>query len=249
VLLENKVAVVYGAGGPIGGAVARTFAAEGAQVFLAGRTKSKLDTVADEIRSNGGVAYTAVVDALHERAVDEYVDSLVEQAGHLDISFNLIGYSDVQEPLTEISLEDFTRPITIAVRTQFLTTRAAARYMLRRGSGVILAFGGGGPQTLPGLGGFKVALDAMEGLRRQWACELGPYGIRVITLKTGGIPETLPDDVPGRDEIIAGIQQAALLNRTATLADVGNVAAFVASDRAGTITAADINISCGAIMD
>lgn len=248
-LLENKVAVLYGAGGPIGGAVARAFAREGARVFLASRTKAKLDKVADEIRSNGGVADTAVVDALDEPTVDEYVDAVVEQAGYIDISFNLISYGGVQEPLTEISVEDFTRPITTAMRTQFLTTRAAARHMIRRGSGVILAFGGSGPHTLPGLGGFKVSLDAIEGLRRQWACELGPHGIRVVTLKTGGVPETLPDTFPGRDEIIAGIQQATLLNRTATLADVGNVAAFVASDRARTMTASTVNISCGAIMD
>src|SRR3989440_1892364 len=248
-LLENKVAVIYGAGGPIGGAVARAFAREGARVFLAGRTLAKLDTVANEIRSTGGSASTIVVDATDEQAVDSCVDAVVEQAGSLDISFNLISYGDVQQPLTEIAVEDFTRPIMTAMRTHFLTTRAAARHMVRRGLGVILAFGGSGPHTLPGLGGFKVALDAVEGLRRQWACELGPHGIRVVTLKTGGVPETLPDTFPGRDEIIAGIQQAALLKRTATLADVGNVAAFVASDRARTMTAATVNISCGAIMD
>jgi len=248
-LLENKVAAIYGAGGPIGGAVARAFSREGARVYLAGRTMSKLDTVADDIRANGGVANTAVVDALDERAVDEYVDAVVAEAGYIDVSFNLIGYADVQEPLTELSVEDFTRPITTAMRTQFLTTRAAARHMIPRGSGVILAFGGGGAKTLPGLGGFKVALDAIEGLRRQWACELGPHGIRVVTLKTGGVLETLPDDFPGRDEIVTGIQEAALLNRTATLADVGDVAAFVASDLARTITATDVNISCGALMD
>jgi 3-oxoacyl-[acyl-carrier protein] reductase len=248
-LLEHKVAVIYGAGGSIGGAVVRAFAREGAGVFLAGRTKAKLDKVADEIRSNGGVADTAVVDALDERTVDEYVDAVVAQAGSIDISFNLIGYGDVQEPLTEISVEDFIRPITTAMRTQFLTTKAAARHMVRRGSGVILAFGGDGPHTRPGLGGFKVALDAIEGLRRQWACELGPHGIRVITLKTGGVPESLPDTETGRAEIIAGIEQATLLKRTATLADVGNVAAFVASDQARTMTATEVNISCGAIMD
>jgi 3-oxoacyl-[acyl-carrier protein] reductase len=174
-LLENKVAVIYGAGGPIGGAVARAFAREGARVFLAGRTRSKLDAVAEAIRSDGGVADAAVVDALDERAVDDYVDAVVEQAGHLDISFTLISYGDVQKPLLEISVEDFTRPITMAMRTHFLTTRAAARHMVRRGSGVILTFGGSGPHTLAGLGGFKVALDALEGLRRQWACELGRY--------------------------------------------------------------------------
>jgi enoyl-[acyl-carrier-protein] reductase (NADH) len=121
--------------------------------------------------------------------------------------------------------------------------------MVRRGSGVILAFGGDGAQTLAGLGGFKVALDAIEGLRRQWACELGPNGIRVVTLKTGGVPESMPDSMAGRDEISAAIQKATLLKRAATLADVGNVAAFVASDQARTITATEVNISCGALVD
>jgi NAD(P)-dependent dehydrogenase (short-subunit alcohol dehydrogenase family) len=248
-LLKDKVAVIYGAGGPIGGAVARAFAREGARVFLAGRTQAKLDKVADEIRRNSGVVDTALVDALDERAVDEYVNAVVEQAGRLDISFNLIGYGDVQQPLVEISVEDFMQPITNAMRSHFLTARAAARHMVRRGSGVILAFGGNGPQTLPGLGGFKVALDAIEGLRRQWAYELGQHGIRVITLKTGGVPESISDTFAGKNEIAAGIQKSTLLNRAATLADVGNVAAFVASDQARTMTATDVNISCGAIMD
>jgi 3-oxoacyl-[acyl-carrier protein] reductase len=247
-LLENKVAVIYGAGGSIGGAVARTFAREGAMVFLAGRTQAKLDKVAGEIRAEGDRA-EAVVDALDEQAVDKFVEAVVAQAGQIDISFNLISYGDVQEPLMEISAENFAQPIMTAARTQFLTTRAAARHMVQRGSGVILSFGGGGPQTQPGLGGFKVALDAVESLRRQWACELGPHGIRVLTLKTGGVPETLPDPFPGRDEIIASIQQATLLKRAATLEDVGNVAAFVASDLARTMTATEVNISCGALVD
>lgn len=239
-LMENKVAVIYGAGGSIGGAVARAFAREGARVFLAGRTEATLDEVADEIRSNGGAADTAIVDALDEQAVDEFVDAVVEEAGSIDVSFDLISYGDVQEPLTEISVEEFTRPITTAMLTQFLTTRAAARHMIGRESGVILYFGGDGPQTLPGLGGFKIALDGVEGLRRQWAVELGPHGIRVVTLKTGGVPEFIPDTVPEWDEIVADIREATLLNRTATLADMGDVAAFVASDRAHTMTATEI---------
>jgi NAD(P)-dependent dehydrogenase (short-subunit alcohol dehydrogenase family) len=248
-LLENKVAVIYGAGGPIGGAVARAFAREGASVFLAGRTTAKLDTVANDIRARGGVADTAVVDALDARAVDAYVDAVAAQARSIDISFNVIALGDVQVPLTEISVEDFTQPIMNAMRTHFLTTKAAARHMVERGSGVILAFGGGGPQTQPGLGGFKVALDAIEGLRRQWAVELGPRGIRVVTLKTGGVPESIPDSFAEKDEITASIEQETLLGRAATLADVGNVAAFVASDLARTITATEVNISCGAIVE
>jgi 3-oxoacyl-[acyl-carrier protein] reductase len=248
-LLEKNVAVIYGAGGSIGGAVARAFAREGARLFLASRTKAKLDKVADEIRSNGGMADTALVDALDEQAVDEFVHAVVEQAGHIDISFNLISYGDVQKPLMEISVEDFMHPITNAMRTHFLTTSAAARHMIPRGSGVILAFGGSGPQTLPGLGGFKVALDALEGLRRQWALELGANGIRVVTLKTGGVPESISDTFPEKEEIAAGIKGATLLKRAATLADVGSVAAFVASDLARTMTSSEVNISCGAIVD
>ncbi|EYF08185.1 SDR family NAD(P)-dependent oxidoreductase [Chondromyces apiculatus] len=248
-LLENKIAVIHGAGGQIGGAVARAFAREGARVFVAGRTRAKLDRLVEEIRDQGGVAEAAVVDALDERQVDRYVDGVAEKAGHLDVSFNVIGYHDVQEPLMTISLDHFLQPINSAMRTQFLTTRAAARHMIQRRSGVILAFGGGGPQTLPGLGGFKISLDAVEGLRRQWACELGEHGIRVVTLKTGGVPESIPDSFSEKATIASGIEQGTLLKRAATLADVGNVAAFVASDLARTLTATEVNISCGAIVD
>ena len=191
-LLENKVAVIYGGGGAIGAAAARAFAREGAQVFLAGRTPEKMEAVAADIRAKGGVVETAVLDALDQKAVEAFLAGVVHQAGRIDISFNVIGVGDVQRPLMDLAVEEFLQPIAVTTRTQFITTRAAAAYMICQGSGVILTYGGGGPQTLPGLGGFKVALDAMESLRRQWACELGEHGIRVITLKTGGIPEFDP---------------------------------------------------------
>lgn len=114
---------------------------------------------------------------------------------------------------------------------------------------MILMFGGGGTQTLPGLGGFKVALDAMEGIRRQWACEVSPHGIRVVTIVSGGVAEGIPDDFPAKEEISAALRESTLLGRTATLDDVAHVAAFVASDRARTMTSATVNISCGAIVD
>lgn len=192
---------------------------------------------------------TFVVDALDERRVDKFTSAVADQTGRLDISFNLIPHGDAQEPLTTISVEGFLRPVANALQCHFLPARAAARHMIRRGSGVILAFGGDGPQTLPGLGGFKVALDAIESLRRQWACEPGQYGIRFVTLKTGGVPESLPVDFDDADKITAGIVEATLLMTAATVADVGNIAAFVASDLARTMTAAEADISCGALMD
>lgn len=248
-MLRGKTALIYGAGGPVGAAAAKTFAAEGATIYLAGRTQARLDKVARDIGEAGGTAHTAVVDALDETQVDEFVDGVAKKAKRIDITFNLISYGDIQQPLMEIAAEDFAQPIINAVRTHFLTTRAAARHMIRQRSGVVLMFGGSGPQTLRGLGGFKVALDAMEGLRRQWALELGKHGIRVVTLVTGGIVETIPWQMESREEIVRDITAAAHLNRTATLEDVGNVAAWIASDKAGAITDATVNISSGAIVD
>jgi 3-oxoacyl-[acyl-carrier protein] reductase len=247
-MLENKVAVIYGAGS-IGRAVAQAFVREGAQVFLGSRSKDKFDILTNEMSAAGGAVETRVIDAYDQAAVDAYVDSIVAQTGRLDISFNLISVGDVQKPLMDLSADDFLQPITNTMRTQFLTTHAAARHMIKQGSGVILAFGGGGPQTIAGMGGYKVSLDALESLRRQWSVELGPHGIRVVTLKTGGILESISEDFPQRDELVAALTEPTLLKRTATLADVGNVAAFVASDLARSLTATDVNISCGAIID
>jgi len=104
-LLEGKIAVIYGGGGGIGGGVARAFAREGAKVHLAGRTLQSLEAVAEKVRADGGVAETAQVDALDERAVDEHADAVAASAGGIDISFNLIGLGDVQgTPLAEMSL-------------------------------------------------------------------------------------------------------------------------------------------------
>lgn len=250
-LLEDKNAVIYGGGGAIGGAVARAFAREGARVFLAGRTLAKLEEVAGEIRSEGGMADAAEVDALDERAVDEHADAVAAEAGGIDISFNLISHGDVQgTALAEMSLADFERPIVTAVRTMFLTSRAAARHMIRQNGGVVLVFGGSGePLRDYYLGGLQVAFEALESMRRQLASELGAHGVRVVTLRTGGVPETIPAGVDGRERIVGDIETMTMLGRAATLEDVGNVAAFVASDRARTMTAATANISCGALVD
>jgi len=250
-MLENKNAVIYGAGGAIGSAVARAFAREGAKVHLAGRTLESLEEVAQEIRSTGGVAETAQVDAIDEQIVNEHADALAASAGGIDISFNLISVGDVQgTPLAEMPLEDFERPIMTAVRTQFLTSRAAARHMISQGSGVILFFGGyGDPVPDYYIGGFQVALNAMESLSRQLASELGGHGIRAVTLQTGGVPETVPEGFDGREVITEMIVGQTMLGRAATPEDVGNVAAFAASDHASTMTATALNISCGAIID
>jgi 3-oxoacyl-[acyl-carrier protein] reductase len=249
-LLERKNAVIYGGGGTIGGAVARAFAREGATVHLAGRTSAKLDQVAREIREQGGTATTAQVDALDEAAVDAHADELVRDHGTLDVSMNLISTGDVQgTPLVEMALADFERPINNAMRSTYVTARAAGRHMIRQGSGVILMFGGeGDPIRDYNIGGFQISLTAVEALRKQLASELGRHGIRVVSLLTGGVIDSIPADYEGRDALVDSLVAPTLLGRGAMLEDVGNVAAFAASDRACTITASAINITCGAII-
>jgi len=255
VLLENKNAVVYGGGGPIGGAVARAFAREGAKVFLAGRTLARLDAVARGIAADGGAAQTAEVDSLDEAAVDEHANAVAAQGGGIDVSFNAIGHGDVHgTPLIEMPFDDFFRPVMTAMRSQFLTARAAARHMVERRSGVILAITATTARlSIPNVGGTGVTFDAIESLCRQLACELGPRGIRVAWLHTTGIPEALtaeiqPDYGAGemaRDEFIARMEMGTMLRRLTSLADVANVAAFMASDQAGAMTATSANITYG----
>jgi 3-oxoacyl-[acyl-carrier protein] reductase len=251
VLLEGKNAVIYGGGGSIGGAVARAFGREGARVFLAGRTRATLEAVAEDIRSAGGSAETAEVDALDETAVDEHADAVAAKAGGIDISLNVITHPHTHgTPMVEMSPEDYGRPVETVVRTTFLTWRAAARHMARQGSGVILAFGGSGdPMRDYYLGGTQVAFEAIESMRRQLSAELGSRGVRVVTLRTGGVPESLPQGFDGREAIVEQMESATMLGRAATLEDVGNVAAFVASDRARSLTASTVNVSCGALVD
>jgi 3-oxoacyl-[acyl-carrier protein] reductase len=247
-MLQGKVAVIYGAGS-IGSTVAKAFAAAGAQVHLAGRTQATLDAVASEIRAAGGDAHTAVVDALDPAAVRQHADRVAAEAGHIDICFNLIGHGDVHgTPLIDMDVEDFARPIESIVRSTFITSQATARHMVRQGSGVILIFGGEGePMRDYSLGGTLVAFHAQETIRRQLACELGPQGVRVITVVTGGIPETIGDDVD--PAVVQGIVDATMIGKAATYEDVGNVAVFAASDQARMMTAATVNISGGSVID
>jgi len=259
-LLENKNAVVYGGGGSVGGAVASAFAREGATVFLAGRTAETLDAVASEIASAGGSAEVAGVDTLDEEAVDRHADAVAEKAGTIDVSFNAVGHGDVHgAPLIDMPYEDFARPVTTALKSQFVTTRAAARHMVRQGSGVIMAITATtARQNLPEVGGTGVSFDAIESQCRQWACELGPHGVRVAWLQTTGILEAISDTLDffpaygtgramTREELITWLRGKTMLDRLTSLADVGNVAAFVASDQAATMTACRVDLSCGAV--
>jgi 3-oxoacyl-[acyl-carrier protein] reductase len=237
-LLENKHAAIYGAGGPVGAAVARAFAREGARVSLAGRTRAKLEELARDIAAtSGGVADVAQVDALDQHAVQRHASRLVEAVGGLDICFNAVGdEARLGRSLIELPFADFLRPVTRLVAAQFLIATAVAPHMIPRNAGVILTMTGSGAPTA-GMGGAMAAWAAVDALCGQLARELGPHGIRVLWLRSNGVAEE--EDNPTE-------RARSMLHRLASPDDVGNVAAFLASDHAATMTATAANITSGA---
>ena len=278
-LLDAKTAIVYGAGGAIGSAVARAYAREGAEVHLAGRTRSTLEEVAQRIRHDGGAAHVAEVDVLDRAAVARHADG-VAAGGGIDICFNATSNDDVQgTPLLEMPFEEFLRPVTKAVTAHFNVAVAVGRHMTRRGRGVILVMAGG-REAIPRLGGSHVAWAALAGLCRQLAAEFGPYGVRVSWLLSPGSPgyddhDGRPDGVrrgsrrgsggsagsgaapgsasgaaPGSAESAGAPGTVGLLTgHLPSYGEVANVAVFAASDWARTITASEINFTGGAVVD
>lgn len=266
-LLKNKNAIVYGGGGAVGSAVARAFARQGARVFLAGRTRAKVEAIAREIVAAGGVAEAAEVDALDEDAVEKHA-SEVARSGPIDISYTAIAVpiAHVVErgmqgvPLAQMPLASFMQPIEYYLQANFLTARAVARRMLERGAGVILMHT---PEParlgIPLVGGMAPAWAAMESLSRSLSAELAARGIRVVTLRSTGLPETNTIEmVSGVHAKVLGIsreQFAALLDstghtkRSTTLAEVANAAVFLASDLASGMTGTVANLTGGRIAD
>ena len=247
-LLEGKTAIVYGAGGAIGSAVARAYARHGASVHLAGRTVPGCEEVARRIRQDGGTAHVARVDVLDRAAVGQHADAVAAEGG-IDVCFNATANDDVQgTPLATMPFEDFLRPVTKAVTAHFNIATAVGRQMTRGRRGVILVMAGG-REAIPGLGGSHVAWAALAGLCRQLAAEFGPQGVRVNWLLSPGSPgpggsgEQAGPDATGPDD--GGL----LARHMPSYDEVGNVAAFVSSDWAATMTATEINLTGGAVVD
>jgi NAD(P)-dependent dehydrogenase (short-subunit alcohol dehydrogenase family) len=262
-LLKDKVAVIYGAGGAIGGAVASAFASEGAELFLTGRELAPVEVVAERVVSAGGSAEAAEVDALDEWAVDKHLHSMIDKAGRVDISFNAVGIPNARilgVPLVELDAEQFSQPITIYATSYFLTARQAARRMVPKGSGVIMTVTALHSRTgIPLVGGYGPAMAAKEALTRGLSAELAPQGIRVVGLRPQAMPETgtIKDAFEPRakasgmsweqwQELLAGRTHP---RRLMTLEEMANVAVFVASDKASGMTGTTINLTMGSLDD
>ena len=262
-LLSQKHAVIYGAGGAIGGAVAHAFAREGATVFLTGRNLKEVEGVADAIREASGSAFAAEVDALDEAAIEKHLGDVEASVGRIDISFNAVGIPDTEIvgiPLAKIDAERFSLPITTYTMSYFLTARLAARRMLPHKSGVIMRVTALHSRTgLPLVGGYGPAQAAMEALTRDLSAELAPQGIRVVGLRPQAMPEsaTIKEAFEPRAKA-SGLTweqwQEMLASRThtrrlMTLEEMANVAVFMASDQASGMTGTTVNLTMGSLDD
>jgi len=252
-LLQNKNAVIYGAGGSLGGAIAKAFATAGARVFLSGRNLKTVQKTAEAILSSGGEADIYELDGQDEKAIDNHMTWVLQKVPKVDISFNAIG-TDVKQniPLTEMTLEDFMQPINTNVRTRFLTAIAAGRVMMKQRSGVIISLtatpgGIGYPYT----GGFGPACCAVEGFSRNLASELGAYGIRVVNIRSGGSPDSkvfsdainkYPDEMK---DVLQKMEADTMLKKLPLMSDIANTAVFLASDMSGKITGVTIDVTAG----
>ena len=263
IMLKDKVAVIYGAAGAVGSTAAHAFAREGARVFLTGRSTSKLHKVAQEISSAGLSTEVAEVDALDEQGVNHHLEKTFEKTGRIDISFNAIGIplQGIEGiPLVELPTERFFLPVSTYTKSQFITAKAAARFMIRRKSGVIL-FHTPDPARLaaPLMGGIAPAWASMEALSRNLSMELAPSGIRTVCVRTTGLPETETITVSfgihaqasgmTREQLQGLLESMSHTKRLTKLAELANALVFASSDQSSGMTGAVLNLTGGKISD
>jgi 3-oxoacyl-[acyl-carrier protein] reductase len=251
--------VIYGGGGAIGGAVARAFAGADARVYLAGRTRARLEKVANDIGDAAGVAE---VDALDEVAVAEHAAAVAADAGGIDIALNAVSFPHVQgTPVTELTFDEVWHPIDVFVRANLITAMAVARHMTARETGVILTLSTAGARHMPpGALGYGTTCAAIEAMTQRLAVDLGPSGVRVVCLRPHAISDA-PSHGSYTNELFAGWaaeagvsveemlvqwgENGTLRGRLPTLAQVADTAVFLASDSAGPITGKVVDLTGG----
>ncbi len=261
-MLENKSAVIYGAGGAIGGAVTRAFADAGARVYLAGRSRARLEKVASDIDDVAGLAE---VDALDERAVAAHADAVAAHAGGIDIAMNAVAFPFVHGvPFVEIAVEDVMHPIDAFLRTNLITAHAVARHMTARQSGTILTLSTAASRfVFPGTLGYGTTGALVEVVSERLAVELGPSGVRVVCMRPHAIADgpahgSFAGAVFESRAAAAGLgveqwleqfaQDTTLMGQFPTVAEIADAAVFLASDRANAITGTVIDLTYGSAV-
>jgi NAD(P)-dependent dehydrogenase (short-subunit alcohol dehydrogenase family) len=259
-LLQGKRALVFGAGGSVGAAVAKEFAAEGAEVYLCGRNAKRLEEVKRSITDAGGSAHPAVVDALDEAAVQKCMDDIARAAGRIDIEFNAVA-PRVEEygggkPAVEVTIGEYMVAVSTMVKSPIITALAAARHMMKQRSGVIIGVTGSTARGhIVGGAAIGVAFGALETFMENLAFEIGPRGVRALCLRvTANVDSSAIHNVARamnttHEQLAAMLASQNFLKTPMMLADTAKAATLIASDRFRMLTGTRVNSSAGAGMD
>jgi NAD(P)-dependent dehydrogenase (short-subunit alcohol dehydrogenase family) len=254
--LAEKVAIVTGGGRGIGRAIALKFAAEGATVVVAARTKSEIESVAREIREAGGQSASVPTDVAHQKQCEHLAVATVSQFGRVDILVNNAGDYGPVKPVEEINPSEWDQVISVHLRAAYLLTRLVLPGMYLRGSGTILnisslsaksAFGWGAP--------YASAKAGMLGLTRVVAAEAARKGVRVNAICPGPVTETKMSKDLGHtlaerlgvseEEQLKGFLNTILQGRGQTANEIAEAALFLCSAQASAITGQALNVDGG----
>jgi 3-oxoacyl-[acyl-carrier protein] reductase len=259
-ILEGKRAVVFGAGGSVGAAVAKEFAAEGAEVYLSGRNKASVDEVKAAIESAGGKAAASVLDALDDGAVARYVEQVASKAGGIDIEFNAVAPNPREygngKPAIDVSIDEYMVALSTVLKSRIITAKNAARQMIKQGSGVIIGITGSTARGhIAGGTSLGIAFGAIETLMENLAFEVSPKGVRVVCLRmtanvdSNAIRNTARAMKLSEEQFSTMLANLNFLKTPAKIADTAKAAAMIASDRFRLLTGTVVNSSAGAALD
>jgi 3-oxoacyl-[acyl-carrier protein] reductase len=244
--LQNKVALITGAGRGIGRATALRFAAEGAAVVVADIDLAVVEAVVAEITAVSGSALAVQVDVTNREAVQEMVQAAVTQYGRVDILVNNAGITrDAQ--LIKMSAAAFDQVVDVNLKGVFNCTQAAAPFMIEQGSGVILnassvvaTYGNFGQSN------YVASKAGVVGLTKVWARELGRKGIRVNAVAPGFIHTRMTEGIP--DKVMDKLTERIPLQRLGQPEEIANAYLWLASDEAAYITGHTLAVDGGAVI-
>ncbi|HLZ99003.1 MAG TPA: 3-hydroxybutyrate dehydrogenase [Steroidobacteraceae bacterium] len=253
--LQHKVAVVTGAASGIGERIARTFARAGASIAVADLDGAAARRVAAELNDQGAPAIAVTVDVTSEAQVDAAMADVVEKFGQIDILVSNAGIQIVA-PVEDLTFDDWKRVLAVHLDGAFLSTRAALRYMYKRGGGSIIYMGSVHSKEASVLKApYVTAKHGLIGLARAVAKEGAAHGVRANVICPGFVRTPLVDRQIPEQARILGIPADAVIREImlketvdgefTTLQDVAEAALFFASFESNALTGQSLVVSHG----